>query len=152
MSNPTQQKLPDTLARRVRFLREERGITPRKLGELCHLTEQQVDDIEAGLEVFLAPAIRNRLARALRVKPIKLWEVERHPPEHVMLGQDPEWQQNFLASVLENPERTYFCPNCGEKLAIRSFDRWDLEDNPIISFKIRCTQCLFKAGYRLHAV
>ncbi|MBX2860143.1 MAG: helix-turn-helix domain-containing protein [Vampirovibrio sp.] len=149
LESPDAQKrpLPTTLARRVRFLREELGITPRKFGELCILPEKAIEDIEAGIETFLAPSIRVRMARILRVKPEVLKEVERRPPLYQpVAGVTADWEASFQKAVLENPDRAYYCPNCGEKLNVRVFDRWTLEGVPVVSLKVRCSGCLFRSN------
>lgn len=152
---PPKPDMPDTLARRVQFLREARDLTPRRLAELCALPLQQVEDIEAGIEGFLAPAIRSRLARALHVPGDWILEVERRPTLADITGA-PLPTSSGEASLLLNialpwfeilaqPTAAFSCPDCGRTLQVRKFQRLDLDDRAIDTLKIHCTGCLFRA-------
>ncbi len=144
---PSQTELPDTLARRVQFLRHQLDITSSALARKANVSAQLIEDIEGGLVMFLAPSIRQQIARALRVKSFVLEEVEKRPAvvdqtaESILSGEDAE---TLLERILESPDRTFLCPNCGSRLRIRVFERRDLEDNPVTALKVTCPRCLFR--------
>lgn len=117
-----------------------------RLAEKAILPRQVIDDIEAGLETFLAPAIRQKLARALLVRISVLKEVEIQPDLEAIAPTMAygETAEDLLEAMVEEPDRTYFCPLCGEKLQLRMFDRRDIQNNPMIALKINCSRCLFR--------
>ena len=143
-SNPP---LPDTLSRRIQFLREDLDLTQRQLARKSQIALSQIQDIEAGLELFLAPSVRLKLARALRVQASVLQEVESATGAFSTDG-DPnalaEAGHHLLHQVSRAPEQEYSCPHCQAAIVVRVFERRDLEGNPIQAIKIHCTQCLFQ--------
>lgn len=145
---PSQKaSLPPTLALRVQHLRHERNLTALDLANRAHIPLQMLQDIEAGIELFLSWAVRQRLARCLRVRPDCLLEVEKR-----FQSETPEsfpsvnlsFSQELSDAVFQNPQRKYFCPQCGALLKVRIFERRDLENNMLLTAKINCTQCLFR--------
>ena len=92
--------LPETLAKRVQFLRDQRDLTQRQLAQQAALPLQQIEDIEAGLELFLSPDIRQRLARILRVKANVLEEVELKRQDDDSLSGLKQQQKVKQASLL----------------------------------------------------
>lgn len=137
--------LPATLAERVRFLREKRYMTTGLLALKAQVPVGLIEDIEAGLESFLSPAIRQRIARVLHVRPSQIQEVET-PPEFND-AEVPLLQRKGLdlrAAILEEPDAPHLCPSCGAPLAARLFERRDLNDKPLIVVKANCTRCLFR--------
>lgn len=137
--------LPDTLAQRVQFLRERRMMTPALLAFRAQVPLHVVEDIEAGIETFLAPAVRQRLARVLHVRSVDLAEVEKQLD--YQSPDTPSLQQKSLDlrnAILQAPQAEYACPSCQAPLAIRLFERRDLQDNLLQVIKAHCTQCLFR--------
>lgn len=145
MTRPNTSNLPPTLAERVRFLREKRYMTPAVVAMQARISLQTMEDIEAGIEMFLAPAVRQRLARVLHVRPSQIQEVEKQPnysnPEAPML-QRKGW--SLHEAILDDPDAPHLCPSCGAPLAVRLFERRDLQNNPLTVVKANCTQCLFR--------
>lgn len=137
--------LPPTLAERIRHLREKRYMTPELLAIKAQVPVQMVEDLEAGIEMFLAPAVRQRIARALHVRPSQIQEVEK---QLEMAGPDaPQLQQKGVSlreSILREPDAPHLCPSCGAPLAVRLFERRDLQDNLLVVIKANCTSCLFR--------
>ncbi len=154
MSSPSSQPpakvsppaLPDTLATRLQHLREVRGWTPRRLAESALLSETLIQDLESGLETFLAPAVRQKLARALRVRPSVLQEVERRPEISAdTLRPIPHATAlDLMEAIQADTTRKYFCPACGALLQVRTFTRRDLHDHEFEAYKVHCTKCLFR--------
>jgi transcriptional regulator with XRE-family HTH domain len=134
---------PETLSRRVQRLREQLNLSITQLGQKANLTEPFLQDLEAGLEPFLSPAVRQKLARVLRVKLSYIQEVETPPPPIPDVRLDDEKKADMLNALIKKPDRVLFCPACGGKLVARLFNRQDLQGTPLTSFKIHCSQCLF---------
>jgi transcriptional regulator with XRE-family HTH domain len=137
--------LPSTLAERIRFLREKRYMTPDLLAKKAQVPVSMVEDIEAGIEMFLAPAVRQRIARVLHVRPIQIEEVEKPPEEES--AETPMLQRKGIHlrdDILQDPDGPHLCPSCGAPLAVRIFERRDLQDRPLLVIKANCTRCLFR--------
>lgn len=137
--------LPATLAERVRYLREKRMMSVEYLAHKAQVPLRMVEDIEAGVEMFLAPAIRQRIARVLHVRPSQIQEVEKPPRDEA--PEAPMLQRKGLGlreAILREPDAPYLCPSCGAPLAVRLFERRDLQDNPLTVIKANCTHCLFR--------
>ena len=140
--------LPMTLARRIQVLRENLDLTQRQLARKSQVGLVQIQDIESGVELFLSPSIRLKLARALRVKAAIIQDVEARNP---MLDDDfghldafgPE-ENDLLRRMIRFPEAAYACPHCQAAMIVRMFERRDLEENPIRVIKAHCSQCLFR--------
>lgn len=145
MSSSKTPSLPSTLAERVRFLRERRMMSPEFLAHKALIPVRMVEDIEAGIETFLAPSVRNRLARVLHVRPSQIQEVEIPPDNET--AETPMLQRkglNLREAILKEPDGPHLCPSCGAPLAVRLFERRDLQDNPLTVIKAHCTRCLFR--------
>jgi transcriptional regulator with XRE-family HTH domain len=137
--------LPATLAERVRFLREKRYLTVEMLAIKALVPISMIEDIEAGIEMFLAPAVRQRIARVLHVRPTQIEEAEK-PPE-INDAETPMLQRKGGAlreEIMRAPDAPFLCPSCGAPLAVRQFERRDLQDNPLLVIKANCTRCLFR--------
>ena len=137
--------LPTTLAERVRYLRERRMMSLEYLAHKAQVPLRMVEDIEAGIETFLAPAVRQRIARVLHVRPVQIQEAET-PPEQSS-AETPMLQRKGLhlrEAILEEPDAPHLCPSCGAPLAVRLFERRDLQNNALTVIKANCTRCLFR--------
>lgn len=142
-SSPT--PLPSTLAQRVRHLREKRYMTPDLLALKAQVPVRMIEDIEGGIELFLAPAIRQRIARVLHVRPSQLQEVEIQPEFND--AEVPMLQRkgvDLRDAIMQDPDGPHLCPSCGAPLMARLFERRDLQDRPLIVIKANCTKCLFR--------
>jgi len=142
---PSSSPLPSTLAERIRFLREKRYMTAELLAIKAQVPVQMVEDIEAGIEMFLAPAVRQRIARALHVRSSQIEEVEK--PLDYTSAETPQLQCKGLSlrdEILHDPDAPHLCPSCGAPLAVRLFERRDLQDRPLLVIKANCTHCLFR--------
>lgn len=145
MSRNSSSSLPETLAERIRFLREKRFLSPDMLASKALVPVSLVEDLEAGIEMFLAPSVRQRLARVLHVRPSQIEEAEK-PPE-INDAETPMLQRKGFSlrdEILRAPDGPHLCPSCGAPLAVRLFERRDLMDNPLTVIKANCTRCLFR--------
>lgn len=139
-AQPHSQELPESLALRVQALREQLDLTQRQLAKKAIVPLELIQDLESGLEVFLAPATRLKLSRALRIKPDVLEDVEKRPTAPKK-DRDVKF---LLEQIVAQPDEAYDCPDCDNALIIRQFDRLDLQDNPLVTIKVQCSQCLFR--------
>lgn len=142
--------LPETLAKRVQHLRGVRDMTVRQLAQQTALPVQMIEDIEAGLELFLSPAVRQRLARILRVKADVLEEVESKPEKESTLTELKQQQRIKQKSLLlVNQIKTGItenltCPECEKDMIVQIYPREDLEGNKFEVIKAHCSSCLFR--------
>lgn len=143
--NSSSTPLPPTLAERVRYLRERRYMTAELLAMRAQVPLGMIEDIEGGIELFLAPAVRQRLARVLHVRPSQIQEVELQPEfndaEVPLLRRKG---MDLRDAILQEPDAPHLCPSCGAPLAARLFERRDLKDKPLVVVKANCTRCLFR--------
>ena len=147
--------LPDTLSQRVQLFRELCGITQRRLADEASLPHALIEDIESGIETILSPFNRRKLARALRIPSLLLKiEVDSDEPNP---ADKPLWNSSTysrtlyfgqkklpLDAMLTNPEGFWPCPDCGQGLHVRTFERRDLEDTPLTAIRLDCQHCLFR--------
>lgn len=74
------------LGKRVKSLRQDRGLTQERLAERTNLSVNYLSRIERGLEnPTLATMLR--LAQALKIEPLDLFTVEHELPDHRALRQ-----------------------------------------------------------------
>lgn len=136
-------RIPTTLAQRVQQIREQQGLSQTKLAELANLPLAQVQDIEAGIELFLSANVRQKLARVLKMRPASLKALEKPiplPPPALSHSA----RENYIEEMLLYPHAVHPCPSCKSPLEVRIFNRRDLEDNPLVEVKAHCTKCLFR--------
>lgn len=144
-SRPSEARTSPTLAEMFRLWREKRYMTPALLAQKANVPLRLVEDIEAGIECFLAPAVRQRLAKVLHVRPSQIREVEKRPTDDMSADPALYQQGNELReAILQNPDAPRECPTCGAPLSIRLFERRDLQDRPLVVIKANCTRCLFR--------
>ncbi|MEM0950980.1 MAG: helix-turn-helix domain-containing protein [Cyanobacteria bacterium P01_H01_bin.74] len=135
--------LPDTLAQRLQFLRDERFFSVKALANKVQVDHKVIEDIEAGLVLFLAPALRQRLARVLHVSASVLFEVEKRNEDDV----EATAKNASLAlhnAILIEPEAEHLCPTCAAPLIVQVFERRDFNDKPLMVLKVHCSKCLFR--------
>jgi transcriptional regulator with XRE-family HTH domain len=136
--------LANTLALRVQQLREQYGYSQERLAELANLPLSQIQDIEAGIELFLSPSVRQKLARVLKTRASVLKAVEKPQQTQLTPYLSPEARERYIEEILHHPNQAYDCLICGGPLAVRLFNRRDLEDNPLVEVKAHCSRCLFR--------
>ena len=137
--------LPESLSGRLQALREHADLTQRQLAQKAHVTLQVIEDIEGGLDVFLAPSMRQKLARALKIPPKWLQVVEKDPED---VDRRPKANPSAVAQLLDyvahHPTEVVYCPLCQSELVVQWFERLDVDDTPLIELKLHCSRCLFR--------
>ena len=151
--------LPETLAQRIQFFRVLKGFTPQQLAKKAHLPLDTIEQIEAGIDVIVSTLVRMRLARGLGISS----EWLKTPDTEAMLeaidaNQDSYqlWlaQRDLLEGILEAPGQPHACPECHinqrvATLVIDVFLRRTLDGEPIQTYKIRCSKCLFSMTHEV---
>ena len=140
-----QEGLPKTLASRVSYLRNQRRIHLAELSIQARVSIKLLEDIEAGIETWLPVAMRQRIARVLKIDPNILEEVEvtkisnedelKKPPAEII-----ERIQDSILSGLKDIK----CPLCQNDLKIWIQEGFDLNGNPIKTPKAHCKVCVFQ--------
>ena len=141
-----QEGLPKTLASRVYFLRNARKIHITELSIQAKVDIKLLEDIEAGIETWLPTAMRQRIARVLKVDPNILEEVEvkninvmEDLPKEPPLELIERIQQEILSG-----KKDINCPMCGSPLRVWVQGSLDLNGQPSKTPKAHCTVCVFQ--------
>jgi transcriptional regulator with XRE-family HTH domain len=140
---PSTLDIGQSLAQRVRALREFRNMTVRDLATSTRFPIARIEDIEAGIETWLSTTERQILARALGVDAIVIAEVEKRvldSPDVFKENADEESYARLVSKILAGA-RTLDCPNCGDKLKCSVQDGLDMEGYPIQFAKASCQKC-----------
>lgn len=145
--NKRDQPLAETLARRVAQLRDMHNMTVLDLAKACRFPVARIEAIEGGLEVCLSVYDRQVLAKALKVIPAVLLEVEALP-EHVrrmrnFIQQNKPNIDDLTDRILDG-ETNVPCPKCGTTLTSSIETALDYEDRPVSIAKAYCKECLFR--------
>ena len=141
-----------SLARFVQDLRDARDMTQRQLAAKAILPLNLIEDVEAGLVLFLSPDLRQRLARVLRVRPIALQELECKPPNATLpVPRNSVSAQQALSAlmmaIINDTEADHACPDCKAAIRVQSYERTDLKGRPMTTLKVHCSACLFRDQY-----
>ena len=138
------ENLPKTLASRVSYIRNARRLHIAELSEQARVPIELLEDIEAGIETWLATTIRQRIARVLKVDPDILEEVEVksikqdfecNPPIELL----ERIQEDILSGVIDTK-----CPICQSPLKSWIQEGFDLNEQSIKIPKAHCTVCVFQ--------
>lgn len=139
----TKQQLNEniSLAQFVSSLREKLGYSKLGLAKRCNLSEEIVNSIESGEDLFLSSTVRQKLAKGLKITPgdIKLYEKDFKIENPISF----EEIENIKLKILNN-ENNILCPKCGKILNTRIAKMYDLEDNLILHPKANCSKCTFQ--------
>lgn len=130
-----------SLAQFVSSLREKLGYSKLGLAKRCNLSEEIVNSIESGEDLFLSSTVRQKLAKGLKITPgdIKLYEKDFKIENPISF----EEIENIKLKILNN-ENNILCPKCGKILNTRIAKMYNLEDNLILHPKANCSKCTFQ--------
>ena len=130
-----------SLAQFVSSLREKLGYSKLGLAKRCNLSEEIVNSIESGEDLFLSSTVRQKLAKGLKITPgaIELYEKDFKIENPISF----EEIENIKLKILNN-ENNILCPKCGKILNTRIAKMYDLEDNLILHHKANCSKCTFQ--------
>lgn len=132
-----------SLAEYVRETREKVGLSVSGLAKKTSLTIEQIEDIEAGKDLFLPATIRQKLAKGLKINPSDLKEYERI----LIVNYDkvtPEYVDTVKKAILAGETENLRCPICSSSLTTRVVRLLDLENNIALHPKAQCNKCSFQ--------
>jgi transcriptional regulator with XRE-family HTH domain len=132
-----------SLAEFIRETREKAGFSVIGLAKKSGLTVEQIEDIEAGKDLFLPATLRQKLAKGLKLNPVDIKQYER-----IMLLSYDKITQEYIDSVkkaiLEGETENLRCPICGSKLNTKIVKLIDLENKIALHPKAQCSKCSFQ--------
>ncbi len=132
-----------SLSEFIHETREKAGLSITGLAKKTGLTVEQLEDIEAGKDLFLASTIRQKLAKGLKINPNDIKQYER-----IMLVSYDKIDEKYIESVkkaiLEGETENLRCPICGSKLNTKITKLIDLEDKIALHPKAQCSKCSFQ--------
>lgn len=132
-----------SLSEFVRDVREKAGLSTLGLAKKSGLTLEQVEDIEAGKDLFLPATIRQKLAKGLKLNPADIKKYER-----IMLVSYDSVTDRFIedtkSAILQGITENLKCPICGSKLITKVVKLIDLENKIALHPKAQCSKCSFQ--------
>ena len=132
-----------SLSEYIRENREKAGLSVIGLSKKTGLTVEQIEDIEAGKDLFLPATIRQKLAKGLKLLPADIKEYER-----ILLDPYDTISENYIRmtkqAILDGETDNLRCPICSSKLQTRIVRLLDLEDRIALHPKAQCTKCSFQ--------
>lgn len=137
--------MPQTksLAEYIREKREKIGLSVIGLSKKTNLTIEEIEDIEAGKELFLPATVRQKLAKGLRVNPAEIKEYER-----ILLDSYDNITEKYIFdikhAILTGNTENLRCPICSSKLVTKIVKLTDLENNIALHPKAQCSKCIFQ--------
>lgn len=132
-----------TLSEFVRETREKTGLSVQGLSKKSGLTIEQIEDIEAGKDLFLPATVRQKLAKGLKINPKDIKEYERI----LLVSYDsvtPQYIEDVKRTILNGDVENLRCPICGSKLNTKIVRMLDLENNIALHPKAQCSKCSFQ--------
>ncbi len=130
-----------TLAQFVSQKRETLGLNALGLAKKCNLTVEEIEGIEAGIDLFISTTVRQKLAKGLRVT---IAEIKKLEPKEDFGFKNNEEIEEELKELILNGAKDLKCPICGAKLITRIAKMYDLEDNLMLHPKARCSVCPYQ--------
>jgi len=129
-----------SLAQFVQQHREKLGLSAGGLAKKCHLELNLIEQIEAGVELFLPTTVRLNLAKGLKCSHTEIKEYEKDFETKFI----DEEIIKVLKNRILNEEPDLVCPKCHSPLVTRIAKMYDLEDNLMLHPKGRCSKCVFQ--------
>lgn len=129
-----------TLARFIQNKRNELGLTQKGLAIAANIPLEDVEEVEAGKELFLPVTVRQALAKVLKCEPSEIKKLEKDIASDIV---SPEIIESLKQLIL-NGAGGLKCPRCGALLDTRIARMYDLEDNLVLHPKAHCTKCPFQ--------
>ncbi len=132
-----------SLSEYIRETREKAGFSVQGLAKKSGLTIEQIEDIEAGKDLFLPATIRQKLAKGLKLNPADIKKYERIILD-IYDSVSAEYLQDVKNAILEGNTENLRCPVCGSKLNTRIMHLIDLDNNIALHPKAQCSKCSFQ--------
>jgi transcriptional regulator with XRE-family HTH domain len=132
-----------SLSEFVCLTREKAGLSAIGLAKKSGLTIEQIEDIEAGKDLFLPATVRQKLAKGLKLNPNDIKKYER-----IMLdafdGVTDRFVEDTKKAILMGITENLRCPICSSKLVTKVVRLLDLENNTALHPKAQCSKCSFQ--------
>ena len=132
-----------SLSEFVRETRENAGFSVQGLSKRSGLTIEQIEDIEAGKDLFLPATVRQKLAKGLKLNPVDIKQYER-----ILIVSydkvDDKYINAVKKAILEGETDNLRCPICSAKLNTKIVRLLDLENNIALHPKAQCSKCSFQ--------
>lgn len=132
-----------SLSEFVRETREKAGFSVQGLSKRSGLTIEQIEDIEAGKDLFLPATVRQKLAKGLKLNPADIKEYER-----ILIVSydkvDDKYIRAVKKAILDGETDNLRCPICSAKLNTKVVRLLDLENNIALHPKAQCSICSFQ--------
>lgn len=131
-----------SLSEFVRNTREKAGLSALGLAKKSGLTIEQVEDIEAGKDLFLPATIRQKLAKGLKLNPHDIKKYER-----VLLDaydSVDRFIEDTKTAIIQGNIENLRCPICSSKLITKVVKLIDLENKIALHPKAQCSKCSFQ--------
>lgn len=132
-----------SLSEFVRNTREKAGLSALGLAKKSGLTLEQVEDIEAGKDLFLPATLRQKLAKGLKLNPDDIKKYER-----ILLdpydGVTDRFIEDTKTAIIQGNVENLRCPLCSSKLNTRIVKLVDLENKIALHPKAQCSKCSFQ--------
>ena len=129
-----------TLAQFVQKKRDDLGLSPKGLAMATNIDLNEIEEIEAGKELFLSVTVRQKLAKVLKCEAHELKKLEKDFDTNFVSEQVVD----SLKELILNGAGGLKCPKCGAPLVTRIAEMYDLEDNLMLHPKAHCTKCVFQ--------
>lgn len=132
-----------SLSEFVRNTREKAGLSAQGLAKKSGLTIEQVEDIEAGKDLFLPATIRQKLAKGLKLNTNDIKKYER-----ILLDAYDSVTDRFIedtkTAIIQGNTENLRCPICSSKLITKIVKLIDLENKIALHPKAQCSKCSFQ--------
>ncbi len=132
-----------SLSEFVRETREKAGFSVQGLSKKSGLTIEQIEDIEAGKDLFLPATVRQKLAKGLKLNPVDIKQYER-----ILIVSydkvDDKYVKAVKKAILDGETDNLRCPICSSKLNTKVVRLLDLENNIALHPKAQCSKCSFQ--------
>lgn len=132
-----------SLAEFIRETREKAGFSLIGLAKKTGITQEQLEDIESGKDLFLPATTRQKLAKGLKLNPVEIKEYERI----MLVSYDkitPDFIEGVKKAILDGETENLRCPICGAKLNTKIVRLIDLENKIALHPKAQCSKCSFQ--------
>ncbi len=133
-----------SLAAFIRETREKAGFSVTGLAKKTGIPLEQLEDIEAGKDLFLPATTRQKLAKGLKLNPADIKEYERILLDAYDNKVTPQYTDAVKKAILDGETENLRCPICGSKLNTKIVHLIDLENNIALHPKAQCIKCAFQ--------
>lgn len=137
-------KQDKSLAMFVVEAREKIGLSSSLLAKRANLTEEQIQDIEAGKELFLSSTVRQKLAKGLKLTPAEIKQYEKEVEISYKGNVPKDFEDIARVKMAAGETDDLKCPVCGSDMNFKVVKRYDLEDNLVLHYKASCKKCPYQ--------